>query len=79
MVAHLGNGCSATAVYDGKSLDTSMGITPLEGLMMGTRSGDVDPSLHIHLNRTLGLSLDEVDTLLNKNQVCLAYQVSQMT
>lgn len=66
VVAHLGNGCSATAVYDGKSLDTSMGITPLEGLMMGTRSGDVDPSLHIHLNRTLGLSLDEVDTLLNK-------------
>lgn len=66
VVAHLGNGCSATAVYDGKSLDTSMGITPLEGLMMGTRSGDVDPSLHIHLSRTLGLSIEEIDTLLNK-------------
>lgn len=66
VVAHLGNGCSATAVYDGKSLDTSMGITPLEGLMMGTRSGDIDPSLHIHLHRTLGLSIDEIDTLLNK-------------
>lgn len=66
LVAHLGNGCSATAVYDGKSLDTSMGLTPLEGLMMGTRSGDVDPSLHIHLHRTLGLSIDEIDTLLNK-------------
>lgn len=66
VIAHLGNGCSATAVYDGKSLDTSMGITPLEGLMMGTRSGDVDPSLHIHLNRTLGLSIEEIDTLLNK-------------
>lgn len=66
LVAHLGNGCSATAVYDGKSLDTSMGLTPLEGLMMGTRSGDVDPSLHIHLHRTLGLSIEEVDTLLNK-------------
>ncbi len=66
VIAHLGNGCSATAVYDGKSLDTSMGITPLEGLMMGTRSGDIDPSMHIHLHRTLGLSIDEIDTLLNK-------------
>ncbi|MDO4897115.1 MAG: acetate kinase [Moraxella sp.] len=66
LVAHLGNGCSATAVYDGKSLDTSMGLTPLEGLMMGTRSGDVDPSLHVHLHRTLGLSIEEIDTLLNK-------------
>lgn len=66
IVAHLGNGCSATAVYDGKSLDTSMGITPLEGLIMGTRSGDVDPSLHALLNRTLGLSISEIDTLLNK-------------
>ena len=66
LVAHLGNGCSATAVYEGKSLDTSMGLTPLEGLMMGTRSGDIDPSLHIHLHRTLGLSIEEIDTLLNK-------------
>lgn len=66
IVAHLGNGCSATAVYDGKSLDTSMGITPLEGLIMGTRSGDVDPSLHALLHRTLGLSIAEIDTLLNK-------------
>ncbi|MGP1571747.1 MAG: acetate/propionate family kinase [Moraxella sp.] len=66
LVAHLGNGCSATAVYDGKSLDTSMGLTPLEGLMMGTRSGDIDPSLHIHLHRVMGLSIEEVDTLLNK-------------
>lgn len=66
VIAHLGNGCSATAVYNGKSLDTSMGITPLEGLMMGTRSGDVDPSIHLHLHRTLGLSIQEIDTLLNK-------------
>ncbi len=65
LTAHLGNGCSATAVYDGKSLDTSMGLTPLEGLMMGTRSGDVDPSLHIHLKRQLGLSLEEIDKMLN--------------
>lgn len=66
IVAHLGNGCSASAVYDGKSLDTSMGITPLEGLMMGTRSGDVDPSLHALLHRLLDMNIDEIDTLLNK-------------
>ncbi|WP_227429261.1 acetate/propionate family kinase [Psychrobacter sp. I-STPA6b] len=66
LTAHLGNGCSAAAIYDGKSLDTSMGITPLEGLMMGTRSGDVDPGLHIHLKRTLDMSLEEIDTMLNK-------------
>ncbi|WP_201597914.1 acetate/propionate family kinase [Psychrobacter vallis] len=66
LTAHLGNGCSATAVYDGKSLDTSMGLTPLEGLMMGTRSGDVDPSLHIHLKRQLDMSLEDIDTMLNK-------------
>jgi acetate kinase len=65
LTAHLGNGCSATAVYDGKSLDTSMGLTPLEGLMMGTRSGDVDPGLHIHLKRLLGMSLEEIDKMLN--------------
>lgn len=65
LTAHLGNGCSATAVYNGESLDTSMGLTPLEGLMMGTRSGDVDPSLHIHLKRQLGMSLEETDKMLN--------------
>lgn len=67
LTAHLGNGCSATAVYDGKSLDTSMGLTPLEGLMMGTRSGDVDPGLHIHLKRLLGMSLEEVNDMLNND------------
>lgn len=66
LTAHLGNGCSAAAIYDGQSLDTSMGLTPLEGLMMGTRSGDVDPSLHAHLNRTRGISIEEIDTMLNK-------------
>ncbi|MFW2177341.1 MULTISPECIES: acetate/propionate family kinase [unclassified Moraxella] len=66
VTVHLGNGCSLTAVYDGKSLDTSMGLTPLEGVVMGTRSGDVDPSLHIHLHRILGYSLDQIDTILNK-------------
>src|SRR5690606_30518593 len=65
-VAHLGNGCSTCAVVNGQSRDTSMGLTPLEGLMMGTRSGDVDPNLHGHLSRTLGWSLDDVERLLNR-------------
>jgi acetate kinase len=65
IVLHLGNGCSATAVRGGKSVDTSMGMTPLEGLVMGTRSGDLDPAIHGHLSRELGLSLDKIDRLLN--------------
>lgn len=64
--AHLGNGCSAAAVLGGKSVDTTMGLTPLEGLVMGTRSGDIDPSLHEFLGKTLNLSLGEVSSLLNK-------------
>lgn len=64
--AHLGNGCSATAVKNGKSMDTTMGLTPLEGLVMGTRSGDVDPSLHKFLADHLGYSLDDITSLLNK-------------
>ena len=66
LVAHLGNGCSTCAVVDGHSRDTSMGLTPLEGLVMGTRSGDVDPNLHSHLARALGWSLERIDALLNK-------------
>jgi acetate kinase len=65
VVLHLGNGASATAVRGGRSVETSMGMTPLEGLVMGTRSGDVDPALHAHLRRELGWSLDEVDRVLN--------------
>ena len=72
ITAHLGNGCSLTAVYDGKSLDTSMGLTPLEGVVMGTRSGDIDPSIHVHLHRTLGMEFDEIDTMLNKKSGLLA-------
>jgi len=64
--AHLGNGCSVAAVLNGKSLDTSMGLTPLEGLVMGTRSGDVDPSLHAYLADTLGYDVHKVTKLLNK-------------
>ena len=63
---HLGNGCSACAIKEGKSLDTSMGLTPLEGLAMGTRSGDVDPSIFQFIHLKEGLSFDEIDTLLNK-------------
>lgn len=65
VVAHLGNGCSATAVRDGVSVDTTMGLTPLEGLVMGTRSGDVDPGLFAHLDRVAGLSTAEVTDALN--------------
>ena len=65
LTAHLGNGCSTCAIVDGQSRDTSMGLTPLEGLAMGTRSGDVDPNLHSHLARVLGWSLKEIDHLLN--------------
>ena len=63
---HLGNGASATAVAGGRSVDTSMGLTPLGGLVMGTRSGDLDPGIVAHLHREGGLDLDEIDTLLNK-------------
>lgn len=66
VTAHLGNGCSATAVLNGKSVDTTMGMTPLEGLVMGTRCGDIDPSIHEFLASELSLSIGEVTTLLNK-------------
>lgn len=66
IVLHLGNGASAAAVAGGRSVDTSMGLTPLEGLVMGTRSGDIDPALHAHLHRVLGWSLEEIDEALNR-------------
>ncbi|MFV0429940.1 MAG: acetate/propionate family kinase [Arachnia sp.] len=65
IVCHLGNGASISAVKYGAPIDTSMGLTPLQGLVMGTRSGDVDPGLHTYLGGK-GMSLDEIDTLLNK-------------
>ncbi|WP_105104165.1 acetate kinase [Microbulbifer pacificus] len=64
--AHLGNGASVTAVHNGHSVDTSMGLTPLEGLVMGTRSGDVDPGLLMHLGARLDYGLKEINDLLNK-------------
>ncbi|BBC93594.1 acetate kinase [Streptomyces griseofuscus] len=66
IVLHLGNGASASAVERGRCVDTSMGLTPLEGLVMGTRSGDLDPAVIFHLARVGGMSMDEIDTLLNK-------------
>ncbi|WP_069866740.1 acetate kinase [Streptomyces malaysiensis] len=66
IVLHLGNGASASAVRGGSCVETSMGLTPLEGLVMGTRSGDIDPAAIFHLSRVGGMSTDEIDTLLNK-------------
>jgi acetate kinase len=66
VVLHLGNGASASAVVNGKAVDTSMGLTPLEGLVMGTRSGDLDPAVVLTLERVAGMSENEVDDLLNK-------------
>ncbi len=63
---HLGNGASITAIKEGKSIDTSMGLTPLEGLVMGTRSGDIDPAIPVYLQQNLGYSLQEVNSILNK-------------
>jgi acetate kinase len=63
---HLGNGCSAAAIKDGRSIDTSMGLTPLEGLVMGTRSGDVDPALVGHLARVEDVPAQEVERWLNE-------------
>ncbi|OUC93793.1 acetate kinase [Streptosporangium minutum] len=66
IVLHLGNGASASAVSAGRCVDTSMGMTPLEGLVMGTRSGDLDPAIVLYLGRTGGMSLEEIDALLNR-------------
>jgi acetate kinase len=67
IVLHLGNGASACAIDGGESIDTSMGMTPLPGLVMGTRSGDVDPAILSYLHHEAGLGFDELDTLLNNN------------
>ncbi|MFG2302308.1 acetate kinase [Actinacidiphila glaucinigra] len=66
IVLHLGNGASASAVRGGECVETSMGLTPLEGLVMGTRSGDLDPAVVFHLARVGGMPVAEIDTLLNK-------------
>ena len=66
IVLHLGNGASASAVANGHPIDTSMGMTPLAGLVMGTRSGDIDPGIIFHLVRQSGMTIDEIDNLLNR-------------
>ena len=63
---HLGNGASVCAIKNGKSVDTSMGLTPLEGLVMGTRCGDIDPAIIFHLHDALGYSVDQIHTMLTK-------------
>jgi acetate kinase len=64
---HLGNGCSMTAIKNGQSIDTTLGLTPLEGLVMGTRSGDIDPAIHAFLIRNCGMTIGGVDQMLNKD------------
>ncbi|HEI8866474.1 TPA: acetate kinase [Serratia odorifera] len=66
ITCHLGNGGSVTAVRNGKCVDTSMGLTPLEGLVMGTRSGDIDPAIIFHLHDALGMSVDQINKMLTK-------------
>ena len=66
VTCHLGNGCSMAAVKAGKSIDTTMGFTPLEGLLMGTRCGDLDPAIVIYMAQTLGIEVEEIDRRLNK-------------
>ena len=67
IIAHIGNGASMCCVKNGVSVDTSMGLTPLEGLVMGTRSGDADPAIAFYLMRKAGMTVDQVDTALNKD------------
>jgi acetate kinase len=66
IVLHLGNGASASAIAGGKPVDTSMGMTPMEGLVMGTRSGDIDPGVLTYLARTAAMSVEDIETMLNK-------------
>lgn len=66
IILHLGNGASVSAISGGAAVETSMGMTPLEGLVMGTRSGDVDPGVLFHLHRVAGLSVNKIDALLNR-------------
>ena len=66
VTVHLGNGCSITAIENGKSIETSLGMTPLEGLVMGTRCGDLDPAIHLFLKQNKGMDLEAIDSMLNK-------------
>ena len=80
---HLGNGASAAAVKGGRSVDTSMGMTPLEGLIMGTRCGDIDPAIHFYLGKETGRSMTELEAMLNKESglkgICGANDMREIT
>jgi acetate kinase len=78
VTAHLGNGASATAVLNGRSVDTTMGMTPLEGLVMGTRSGDIDPGALAYIARRTGWNWDEIDELLNKRSGLLVRVIQRL-
>lgn len=67
IVLHLGNGASASAIVGGRPVDTSMGLTPMEGLVMGTRSGDIDPGVITYLHRSAGMSVEDIETMLNRS------------
>ncbi|BBY63351.1 acetate kinase [Mycolicibacterium helvum] len=67
IVLHLGNGASVSAIAGGRPVDTSMGLTPMEGLVMGTRSGDIDPGVLVYLWRTAGMGVEEIETMLNRH------------
>ncbi len=67
IVLHLGNGASASAILGGRPVDTSMGLTPMEGLVMGTRSGDIDPGVVTYLSRTAGMSVEDIESMLNRH------------
>lgn len=73
--AHLGNGASVCAIEKGKSMDTSMGFTPLEGLIMGTRCGDLDPAILPFVSHLKGLTIEEIDTLMNKKVEYMEFAV----
>jgi len=73
VTVHLGNGSSLACVKDGKCVDTSMGLTPLAGVIMGTRCGDIDPALVVYIMKKKGMSPDEVDTLMNKKSGLLGF------
>jgi len=77
IICHLGNGASVCCVKNGQSFDTTMGLTPLAGLMMGTRSGDIDPSIHQYLAKQMNLNIEQITDLLNKNSGLLG--VSQIS
>ena len=79
ITCHLGNGSSVSAIKGGRSIDTTMGFTPLSGLIMGTRTGDIDPAIVPFLMNKIGMNYDEVDTIMNKNPVYLVFPVCPMT